>query len=183
MKRSVLAVVAVLCAAPCAMASNYPTEVFDATYDIATGGVKTGMRMASDGKGHFFTETTAAGQKYGTIIDYLNQTSTSLVPQGKMAMKSKLPPNGGFVADENSVKQMNGKSLGSKTINGHPCHGYEYKASGADTQTWIGDDCKIVVQSTTNSSAGKSVMDLKSVAKNVPADIFKIPAGYKLIEQ
>jgi hypothetical protein len=165
------------------MAANYPTEVFDANYELTNGGVKTQMRMASDGKGHFFTETTTAGQRYGTIVDYLNSTSTSLIPQGKMAMKTKLPPSGGYVADENSVKQMNGKSLGSKTINGHPCHGYEYKQAGTDTQTWVGDDCKIVVESTTNSAAGKSVMDLKSIAKNVPADLFKVPAGYKLMEQ
>jgi len=30
-----------------------------------------------------------------------------------MAMKSKLPPNGGYVADESSIKQMNGKPIGS----------------------------------------------------------------------
>ena len=60
-------------------------------------------------------------------------------------MKSKLPANGGYVADEASVKQLGGKSLGSKTINGHPCHGFEYTTGGVKTQTWIGDDCRIVV--------------------------------------
>jgi hypothetical protein len=183
MKKSALALAAALYAAPYALAANYPTQAFDATYQVINATGKTDMRMASDGKGHFLAETTAAGQKYGTIIDYLNQTSNFLISQGKMAMKSKLPPNAGYVADESSVKQMNGKLIGSKTINGHPCHGYEYITSGAKTQTWVGDDCKIVVESTTNSSAGKSVMDLKSIAGNPSAGLFKVPAGYKLLEQ
>jgi hypothetical protein len=183
-KKSLSAFVAVLCVAPVAMAAKYPTETFDAKYVLNSGGIKTEMRMASDGKGHFFTETTTSGQKYGTIIDYINGTSTSLIPQGKMAMKTKLPPNGGYAVDETSVKGMNGKSLGSKTVNGHPCHGFDYTTSGTKTQTWIGDDCKIVVQSTTQSSAGNSTMDLKAIATgSPPADLFKVPAGYRLMNQ
>jgi len=69
-KKCALALVAAAVAAPYAMASNYPTQVFDASYAITTGksSTKTDMRMASDGKGHFYTETSAAGQKYGTIV-------------------------------------------------------------------------------------------------------------------
>jgi hypothetical protein len=183
-KESVITLAAAICIAPYAMAANYPVEAFDATYVITRDGAgKTDMRMASDGKGHFLTQTTAAGQQYGTIVDYPNHTSISLIPQGKMAMKSKLPANGGYVADEASVKQIGGKSLGAKTINGHPCHGFEYTTGGAKTQTWIGDDCKIVVQSITNSSAGKSVMDLKAIAGRPSEDLFKVPAGYNMMGQ
>lgn len=184
-KQTLVALSALICLAPCATAATkYPTEVFDAKYVLTTGaGGKTDMRMASDGKGHFLTQTTTGGQQYGTIVDYLNQTSVSLIPQGKIAMKTKLPATGGYVADESSVKQMNGKSLGTKIINGHPCHGYEYVTGTAKTQTWIGDDCKIVVQSVTQSSAGKSTMELKTIAGKPTADLFEVPAGYKLMGQ
>jgi len=182
-KKSLAMLAGLFCLTPAAMAANYPTESFDATYQVTTGATKTQMRMASDGKGHMMTETTAAGQKYGSILDYINNTSTSLIPQGKMAMKTKLPKGGGYVGDESSVKQLGGKSLGTKVVNGHPCHGFEYTTAGAKTETWIGDDCKCVVQSTTNSTAGKSVMELKSVAGKPSDDLFKVPAGYKVMNQ
>ncbi len=183
LKRTVLALSATICLAQGAMAGNYPTQAFDAKYSVTTAGTKSDMRMASDGKGHFLTESIMAGQKYGTIVDYLQKTSTSLIPQGKMAMRTKLPDNGGYVADESTIKQMNGKPLGQKTVNGHPCHGYSYTTGGGKTEAWIGDDCKIVVQSTTQSSAGKTVMDLREIAGKPSEDAFKIPAGYKLMSQ
>jgi hypothetical protein len=182
-KQSLVIVAVSMCIAPWAMAAKYPTETFDATYVVTTNGVKTDMRMASDGKGHFFTQTSANGQKYGTIVDYLNGTSTSLIPQGKMAMRTKLPPNGAYVAETDRVKEKNGKSLGSKTVNGHPCHGYEYTNSGAKTETWIGDDCKIVVQSVTHASGTDSTMDLKTIAGKPSGDLFEVPAGYKIMGQ
>ena len=182
-KQSVITLATVLSLAPYAMAANYPVQVYDATYVVSNAAGKTDMRMASDGKGHFLTQTTTGGQQYGTIVDYLNNTTISLIPQGKMAMKSKLSPNGGYVADEASVKQIGGKSLGSKTINGHPCHGFEYTTGDAKTQTWIGDDCKILVQSITNSSGGKSVTDLKTIAGRPSDDLFKVPAGYRMMGQ
>lgn len=187
LRRTVMGLSVAFLLAPNAMASNYPTEAFDAKYSISSGysgkNMTSEMRMASDGKGHMLTETSAAGQKFGTIVDYLQKTSISLIPQGKMAMKSKLPPDGGFVADAESVKQMNGKSLGQKTINGHPCHGFEYESKSGKTETWIGDDCKIVVQSITTSSAGKSIMNLQSIAGKPSDDAFKVPTGYKIMGQ
>ena len=174
-----------IAAAPNAVAanSNYPTQKFDAKYEVTSPQGKSNLRMASDGSGHFLTESSANGFKSTSLLNYLEGTSTTLIEQGKMAMKTKLPPSGGMVADEGSVKSAGGKSIGVKVVNGHPCHGYEYSASGVKTQVWIGDDCHITVQSTTDSSAGKQVMNLKSVAGAPPADVFKVPAGYKMMSQ
>jgi hypothetical protein len=169
--------------APAAVAANYPTQKYDAQYELTTPQGKTTMRMASDGAGHFMTQSTTNGFKSTSLLDYLAGTSTTLIEQGKMAMKTKLPANGGMAADEGSVKSAGGKSIGAKVVNGHPCHGYEYSAAGAKTQTWIGDDCHITVQSTTDSTAGKTVMNLKSIAGAPPADTFKVPAGYKVMAQ
>ncbi|HEY9791771.1 MAG TPA: DUF2092 domain-containing protein [Candidatus Obscuribacterales bacterium] len=169
--------------APNAVAGNYPTQKFDAKYEISSPQGKTDMRMASDGAGHFMTESVAHGFKSTSLLNYLEGTSTTLIEQGKMAMKTKLPPSGGMVADESSVKSAGGKQIGAKVVNGHPCHGYEYSASGVKTQVWIGDDCHITVQSTTDSAAGKQVMNLKSLAGAPPADVFKVPTGYKMMAQ
>jgi hypothetical protein len=169
--------------APAAMAGNYPSQSFDAQYDVTNAQGKTAMRMACDGKGHFLTQTEAAGQKYVTLVDYLKNTSTTLIPQGKMAMQSKLPANGGYIADDSSIKAAGGKLIGTKVVNGHPCHGYEYSKSGVKSQVWIGDDCHISVQSTTEGSGIKTVMNLKSVSGAPSADSFNIPAGYKMMNQ
>jgi hypothetical protein len=182
-KKSVMIFASMLIGTPYAMAAEFPTQVYDATYQTSSAQGKTATRMASDGKGHFLTQTSAGGQKYTTIIDYINGTSTSLIPQGKMAMKTKLPPNGGFVADESSAKKLGGKLIGSKVVNGHPCHGYEYNSEGAKTQTWIGDDCKIMVQSTTDTANGKTTMTLVSIGGAPSAEAFKVPSDYKVMGQ
>ena len=169
--------------APNAVAGNYPTQKFDAKYEIDSPQGKIQMRMASDGAGHFMTESVTHGMKSTSLLDYLAGTSTTLIEQGKMAMKTKLPTGGAPVADESSMKSKGGKEIGAKVVNGHPCHGFESNTAGVKSQVWIGDDCHITVQSITDSPAGKQVMNLKSVAGAPPADVFKVPAGYKMMAQ
>lgn len=184
MKREIfIALAAVALVAPSAMAGTYPTNKFDARYEVAGPSGKSEMRMASDGAGQFLTQTEAAGQKYVTLVDYKKNTSTTLINQGKMAMQSKLPADSGYVADENSVKKQGGKLIGSKSVAGHPCKGYQYTTPGGKTEVWIGDDVKIMVQSSTATQGGTVKMTLKSVAGAPPADAFKVPAGYKLMVQ
>ena len=185
--KPVLALAALLLTASTASAAtpNYPKNAYDAKYDITNPQGKSSLRMASDGQGHTLTESKVNGQSYKTLVDYTAGTSTTLIEQGKMAMKSKLPPNsnGGYIADESSAKAQGGKPLGAKVVNGHPCHGYEFNNAGVKSQTWIGDDCKVMVQSITDSSAGKTTMDLKSVGGAPGADTFKVPSGYKVMGQ
>jgi len=104
------------------MASNYPTQVFDASYAITTGksSTKTDMRMASDGKGHFYTETSAAGQKYGTNRQLCRRHFGLAHPPGQNGHEEQVAAQRSYVADESSIKQMNGKPIGSKSVNGHP---------------------------------------------------------------
>ncbi len=169
--------------APSVMAADYPTNAFDAKYDLSSAAGKSELRMASNGAGKFLTATSAAGATYTTLVDYQKKTSTTLIEQGKMAMQSVLPDNGSYVSDENSVKKAGGKSIGTKVIKGHPCHGYAYTNPSGKSEVWIGDDVKVVVESTTTSPAGKTMMSLKSIAGAPPATAFQVPAGYKLMKQ
>jgi hypothetical protein len=166
---------------PAAVAGEYPTKTFDAKYDIKASSGNTQLRMISDGKGHFKTETSASGFKSVTIVDYLGKKQTTLIEQGKIAMQSKLPSGTGYVCDDSSAKTQGAKSIGNKQIAGHPCHGYEYKTPGGKSEVWIADDVGVLVQSSTDTAAGKISYSLISVSTKAPgADEFKVPAGYKL---
>jgi hypothetical protein len=181
-KSTIVALAVTFASAPYAMAANYPTQVYDATYEMVSPLGKSPMRQVSDGKGHYLVQSSAGGRECKTMIDYLNKETVTLLVKEKMAIKGKLAD--GYVNVEDKVKQSGGKSLGAKNVNGHPCHGFEYVSQGTKEQVWLGDDCKIPVQSTTDSKGGKIVMDLKSVSLTPPsADTFKVPAGYKMMDQ
>jgi hypothetical protein len=166
----------------CANAANsWPKKAFDASYAVSSPSGQSTLRMATDGKGHMRSESSAANYSVVTLMDYTNSTQTSLIEQGKMAMQSKIPPEGGYIVDEDSAKQANGKSLGSKVVGGHPCHGYSIKSPSGTTEVWVADDIGCMVLSTTNGPAGKMTTELKKFSNSAPdAASFKVPAGYKL---
>jgi len=164
-----------------AFGMDYAKVSFDAAYVTSgpSGGSK--LRMLSDGKGHMRTETSTNGQTYVTIMDYPANQATTLMAAQKMAMKVTLKDSP-EVHDAASAKKNNAKSLGSKVVNGHPCHGWEYVIPGGKSQVWIGDDINYLVKSETTTAQGKMGMDLKSFAKATPgADQFAVPASYKLM--
>lgn len=160
---------------------DYPKQVFDAVY--TSQDPKTGshtMRMISDGKGHMRMETNANGMKSASIMDYPNKVCTTLMETQKMAVKMPLSTSKGQITDEASAKKENAKSLGQKTIDGHPCHGYEHSEANSTSRVWIGDDIHYMVRSEAVTPNGTMVMDLKSWSTAAPsADLFVVPAGYK----
>jgi hypothetical protein len=88
---------------------------------------------------------------------------------------------------DESAMIKEGKSLGTSTFDGHPCHGYETKTANGVTQTWIGDDCHVMVHFQRDTGVVKSVTDLKSysttagdVSLDIPKDCkeFKMPGGH-----
>lgn len=163
-------------------AQNWPTKAFDVTYTVTSPQSTCTLRMASDGKGHMRTESSTAGSSVVSLIDYTDMTQTSLIEQGKMAMKTKIPPEGAYISDAESAKKANAKALGTKVIGGHPCHGWAYTTPSGKSEVWTADDIGCFVLSTTTGQAGKSTTEMKSFSKVVPgSDSFKIPAGYKLM--
>lgn len=179
---SVLTVCILFCQASSVLAAqNWPTKPFDATYKVTGSQASYIMRMATDGKGHLRTESNVAGYSSVSIVDYTNMTQISLVEQGKMAMKTKIPPEGGYITDGESAKQQNAKALGTKVVAGHPCHGWSYTTPSGKSEVWTADDIGCFVKSVTDGLAGKTVTELQSFSKAVPGkESFQVPPGYKL---
>lgn len=173
--------------APAAFALDYPKQAYDATYEMVSPQGKTEMRMASDGKGKTLTKTNSMGQQVRMVADFKAGTCTTLMDTAKMAITAKMTEANAQGYDENWYKKKKGvKQLGAKVIAGHPCHGYEYSESGTTSQTWVGDDVKIMVQSVTDTpKVGKTTMTLKKIAGAPAATEFNasIPAGYKTMNQ
>lgn len=190
MKKSMILVTVAALAAPYLMASptmafDYPKKAYDATYEMVNPQGKSEMRMASDGKGLTLTKTEMSGQKTRMIADFKKGETTTLLDTAKMAMKSKMTESTAQSYEDDWYKKKKAKSLGTKVVNGHPSHGWEYTQDGTTSQTWVGDDCKIMTQSTTESKYGKTTMNLKKLGPAPAATEFSaaIPAGYKVMSQ
>ena len=184
MKRSILASLAglsLMALAASAAELEYPKQVIDATYEISGGKMGTQKtRMMSDGKGHMRVESGANGQKSISIMDYPNKVCTTLLEAQHMAMKMPLTGSKGEITDEASAKKAGYKPLGQKTVDGHPCHGYEHSQPSGTSRIWIGDDIRYLVRSETETPTGTIAMDLKAWSSAAPsADMFIVPSGYK----
>lgn len=167
--------------AACAADIEGPKVAFDATYTTTGPTGPSTVRMISDGKGHMRTETSSNGQKFVSIMDYPKKEAITLMEAQKMAMKTTLKATND-VHDEATAKKMNAKSLGSKVVNGHPSHGWQYTSASGTVETWTGDDIKYLTRSETTTPHGKVTMDLKSYSSSAPSgDLYSIPAGYKLM--
>jgi hypothetical protein len=159
---------------------QYPKQTFDATYDMTTPSGKSTMRMASDGKGHMRTETKTAAGKVISVTDFPARTVTTAMEAQKMIMKNKIPQTShNNVYDDSWAKRTGAKSLGAKTVDGHPCHGFESTNNGVTMQTWIGDDTHYMVHSECKLPNGLQVTALKSWSNTAPTDIVSLPQGYK----
>lgn len=163
-------------------AQEAPKLVFDATYTSSNPAGSSIVRMISDGKGHMRTETVVNGSKMVSIMDYPAKSVFTIMDEQKMVMKSPLVSSPD-VHDDESAKKSNAKSLGAKTIAGHPCHGWEYKTPQGTTAVWIGDDTKYMVKSESIIANGmKSTTEIKSWSRTVPAGTqFTVPADYKMM--
>lgn len=164
-------------------AHDGPKSSFEATYASAGPAGASTVRMISDGKGHMRTETSTNGNKFVSIMDYPAKQAITLIEAQKMAMRVPLKP-AQDVHDAQSAKKSKARPLGSKVVNGHPCHGWEYSVqTGGKVEVWTGDDINYLVKSETTVPQGKMTMDLKSWKPATPgADQFKVPAGYKMMQ-
>ena len=161
------------------LAADFPPP-YEAVYEQDNAGQKITTKVASDGKGKVKSTGEMSTGKVETAIDYSAKTTTTVMHAQHMWIKQ--PIKEGFM-DETALKKV-AKSLGAKTFNGHPCHGYETTSAGSVSQTWIGDDLHLMVHSETTIGKVKTTSDLKSysskpgdVALAIPVDCkeFKMP--------
>ena len=169
-------------AAYAASPSSYPTKAFDATYERSNSAGVSQYRMCTDGKGHMRTETELPGQsrKEVVIFDYPRSQMLMLLDQQKLVMKMPLTGDANLPADEVKIKALGGVSLGTKVIDGHPCHGWKYASAGKSVQTWTADDLGCMIASATYTSGDREVLHLLTFTPSAPPpDTFKTPADYK----
>lgn len=185
MKKSIALIFCICCAfsTTATNAAEYPLKPYDATYDRASALGRSTYRMCTDGKGHMRIDTTTPGsdRKMIMIMDYPKKESIMLLEQQKLAMVMPLQSDSTTQApiDETKMKSLGGRSLGTKVIDGHPCHGYEFDKNGIKQQSWTGDDTGCMVYSETVQPNGKEVMRLAKYAAASPAaEAFAVPTGY-----
>jgi outer membrane lipoprotein-sorting protein len=118
----------------------------------------------------FKMESTVAGQTTVTIFDgtryymYTPSTNTAIVITVPPAQPS----------DANSTTQYNPVYIGSKTVNGYACDGYQYTASGVLTTMWISTQYGVAVE--ISSSTG--TIDYSNFNFSaLPDSTFQLPAG------
>jgi hypothetical protein len=160
----------------------YPKKAYDATYEIKASTGDSTMRMGSNGKGLMFVQSMGKSKTMDTtsITDYPNKVVITVIPASKMIMRTPMTTTQPVITDVQSAQKQGAKSLGAKTVDGHPCHGFESSTKGIISQVWIGDDIQHMVHSDTTGPNFKSSMSLKTWSDKAPsADAFKTPAGYK----
>jgi hypothetical protein len=169
--------------APSALAQEFPKFSFDVTYEVDGPFGKGSLRQASDGKGHFLHETTAAnGKRDICLLDLANKKMTVLVPKEGVAIPTTMTERrSSLIYDEERAKQKGAKPIGAKNIDGHPCHGWEINSAGNTENIWIGDDTKYLVRSESSNKVCKVVMTLKKWSNKSPAaSSFEVPNNYKI---
>jgi hypothetical protein len=181
--RPALLLLSLLCSTGAAMAQDYPTATFDTTMNVSSPEGSHDMRMVSDGKGRIRIEIDSPEGKIINIADYPGQNAYMVITSQKMAMKVPLDAKKmHMVPDEGMIQRRNPTSIGTKVIDGHPCHGYRYTADGAVTEAWIGDDIHYPVETTSKGPEGVSRMHLRTYSAAAPAaQLFQVPADCQLM--
>jgi len=168
---------------------DYPPKAFDALYDQTSALGTSSYREVSDGKGHVRIENNMIlpGHKHHIKLmvlleDYPKRQLIVLDSVNKVAhVKPMAPSQSGAPIDKDRIKELAGKSLGVKVIDGHPCHGWEYD-DGGKTQVWFGDDTGCEVQFTTEGQNGTQTQHLRKydpLPQNSAA-LFAPPPDYKI---
>jgi len=158
-----------------------PKESYKAIYDTTfTGKVASQTCMAWNGKDVGVFRAVVNGEKLRIVSDFKNNKAIIFMDAHKIARPLPLDVEYIELFDMESYKKRSTKGLGTKTVNGHPCHGYLYMDHGVSREVWIGDDCKVVVLLKNPDESG-NVLSLKSFEKSPPDSEFvtAIPADYE----
>jgi len=158
----------------------YPHGAFTATFSTESTAAGVGAaRHISDGQGRLRIEIQQPGGTQIGIVDYVKGVTTEIVPSKQIAVSTPVVPHQCMA--EESVK-LDGTPIGTKVIDGHPCHGYTRRQGQFTSEIWIGDDTHYMVHADTFFQNDKSSFTLRAWSDDPPSpDLFQIPADYKLI--
>lgn len=182
--QSLVLSVLTICLGHQSFAQYWSKKPFDATYNMtaSTGGAT--VRMICDGQGRQRNETATSSGKVVSIIDNNKKEMWSLIEAQRMAMRIPYNPDPATQAtDTEGFKSMNAKALGTKVIDGHPCHGWQTVHQGTTVESWTGDDIGCLVYSTSKGKGYESSMKLVKFSATKPdPSMFSLPQGYKVMD-
>lgn len=161
-----------------ACCAAYPIKSFKAIYECtSTGSATNKQTWQSNGKGKVrITTDKSVG---ATIVDFDKDTVVTLLPQTKTASEAKLDTPWISHASE---EQMQSTDLGTKDVDGHPCHGWQVKANGNDAEYWLGEDTgcyvRVTVRKADHLATTMKLVDY-SVGPQDPSG-FQVPTDFIL---
>lgn len=168
-----------------ASSANISNKPYQASYEETSNvGGKAVRTYATDGKGHGRNEVTRdSGRKDISLLDLPNHKITILRGDSKSAISMPLRNDDvAMLAQFGSDMRSGGKPLGSKVIDGHPCHGMHYDLGETSEDLWTGDDIGVRVYSKVQSKFGTTESHLRSFSAQAPdPKVFAIPADYNQI--
>ncbi|MDX2108190.1 MAG: DUF4412 domain-containing protein [Candidatus Melainabacteria bacterium] len=170
-------------------AADYPKKIFLATFETESPKGKGEGSFGSNGKGIVRMSSKDADTSFRYFIDYNSDLYTTIMDSTKSATTKKLDEaqKTASLSFMDSYKKIATKDLGSKVIDGHPCHGYKFKDSSTSEsgEAWIAEDYNVIVRSETTNRVGYLTKSkLKKIDTNPPESEFNttIPADYKVVE-
>lgn len=155
-------------------------KMYDAFYTYELPGVKTNVRLSSNGKGKVREEVTSGSGKSVTITDYANKLEYTIIYRAGLIVKRPLTKS--FEEpSEASMKRKGGKYLGTKLIGGLQCQGWRFETPGSESEMWSEKNFSFIVLSKSKVQNKNYEMVLTKSSKEAPpSDLFELPSGMQM---
>jgi hypothetical protein len=165
------------------LATTYPKQTYQATYELRADPESGIMVVFSDGLGHVRVESNFENSKNPatTIYDFPDKKKFFLQEAGKTYMVSGMSTLGMGFMDEEMFKSTGAEELDPKPINGRPSVGYKSTLLGSgnsEMESWFDEATGCMMTSKT-----KTITYTLTRYTSAPprADLFQVPKDYKEI--
>ena len=153
-------------------ASGYTSYSCDVTTPTTSGGTTTTQTwkywVKTGNPTKFKMEMTVGGVTTDTMYD--GTRYYMYTPSTKQAIVLTVPPS--QPGEANSATQYTPVYIGSKTVNGLACRGYQYTVSGVQTTMWVSTQYGLAVEVV----SGTTTMDYSNFTFPIPDSTFQLPA-------
>ena len=165
------------------LATTYPKQSYQASYEEHADPESGIMVVFSDGLGHVRVESNFQNSKnpQTTIYDFPGKKKFFLQESGKTYMVSGMSGIGMGFMDEEMFRSTGAENLGSKDINGRPADGYRSALLGdgnSQIESWFDQATGCLMTSKTKTIT----YTLSHYTSAAPRpDLFQVPKEYKEI--
>jgi hypothetical protein len=164
---------------PCC--ASYPIKPFKAVYECRLNDTAPFKQTwQSNGVGKMRLTVSGDQRKQAvTVIDYNDNCAFSLLPDKKLALQQPLetPWISNATAD-----QTDAVSLGSRSIEGHPCVGWTVDVDGQKSQYWMGEDtgCYVEINAELPEKSKASIKLVEYSAGAQDTADFDVPSDFRV---